>query len=123
MFVADFLEGFMRRLWMIALILALASSLGHTQEATPSMETTPTDDQPTKKINPPKEISNIEGRFSNEARAKNINGRCLISLTVDAYGLPQEIKLVRCSDPSFEKSSLNAVEKYRFSGPNTSRAA
>jgi hypothetical protein len=28
--------------------------------------------------------------------------------------MPQEIKLVRCSDPSFAKNSLDSVAKYRF---------
>jgi len=33
--------------------------------------------------------------------------------------LPQEVKLVRCTDPAFEKNSLSAASKYRFKPATT----
>jgi TonB family protein len=71
------------------------------------------------KVDPPQLRNSIEAQFSYEARKKNINGRCLVSLNVDISGLPQEIKLIRCSDSSFQKSSLDAVENYRFKPATT----
>jgi TonB family protein len=110
----------MRRFSMIALMLALATSLGHTQQVTPPTDMpVPVDQLAQKKINPPKPLNNVDARFSDEARRKKINGRCMISLTVDVNGMPQNIKVDRCTDPSFEASSLDAVEQYRFKPATT----
>jgi hypothetical protein len=79
----------------------------------------PSGQAPSKKINPPYPLNQVEAEFSAEARAKGINGRCLISVTVGVNGLPQEIKPVRCTDPSFEKNSLSAASKYRFKPATT----
>lgn len=55
-----------------------------------------------------------EAEFSPEARAKKINGLCLVSLVVDVTGMPGNMKALRCTDPVFEKISLAAVAQYRF---------
>jgi len=110
----------MRRFWMIVLLLVLAANPGRAQQATPPTDIpVPVDQLEPKKINPPKVINSVDAHFSDEARRKKINGRCLVSLTVDTNGMPQNIKLVRCTDPSFEATSLDAVEQYRFKSATT----
>ena len=110
----------MRCLLMIALLLILVANPGHAQQATPLAVTPEPADHPAKEnINPPKVIKSVDAYFSDDARRKKINGRCMISFTVDVSGMPQDIKVVRCTDPSFEASSLDAVEQYRFKPATT----
>lgn len=52
--------------------------------------------------------------FPEEARRRRLNGICLVSTTVDTNGMPQEIKVVRCTDSIFVSKSVDAVKKYRF---------
>jgi TonB family protein len=112
----------MQRLWMIGLSLALATGFVHAQQATQPTDANvpvPSDQFSSKKINPPYPLNQVEAEFSAEARAKGINGLCLVSVTVGVNGLPQEVKLVRCTDSAFEKSSLSAASKYRFKPATT----
>jgi protein TonB len=67
-----------------------------------------------KTMTPPRALNSVEAEFPSETRTKEINGRCAISLIVDVTGKPGNLKVVRCSDPAFEKNSLDAVAKYRF---------
>jgi Gram-negative bacterial TonB protein C-terminal len=120
----------MRNSSMIALTLALVAGSVHAQQATDSADIdNPSVQAPEKKIIPPKVLNRqlihftrpefADAEFSEEARAKKINGRCLISFTVDVNGMPQEIKPVRCSDPSFAKGSVASVAIYRFKPATT----
>jgi TonB family protein len=105
---------------MIGLSMALVTTLGYAQRAASAADgTTPSGEAHSKKINPPYPLNQVDSEFSAEARAKEINGRCLVSVTVGVNGLPQELKLVRCTDPAFEKSSLSAASKYRFKAATT----
>jgi hypothetical protein len=138
MFLADFMERLMRKVLMIALTLALVAGAVHAQQAknsadidSPSVQDTdnPSDQEPEMKIIPPKMLNQQpihlslpeypDEVFTEELRAKKINGRCLISFTVGVNGMPQEIKPVHCSDPSFAKSSVASVAKYRFKPATT----
>ena len=120
----------MQRFWMIALTLALVAGSVYAQQAANSADIDNSNVQaPEKKIIPPKMLNQqpihfsssetADAEFTEEARAKKINGRCLISFTVDVNGMPQEIKPVRCSDFSFAKSSVASVAKYRFKPATT----
>jgi hypothetical protein len=118
----------MRQFSMIALMLALAPGFVYAQQVADSeyenADNSSVQAPVVKKVIPPKMLNQqqihistpdvADAEFSEEARAQKINGRCLISFTVDVNGMPQEIKPVRCSDPSFAKSSVATVAKYRF---------
>jgi hypothetical protein len=119
---------------MIALTLVLAAGAAYAQQAAESEDIDNTSVQTVViKIIPPKMLNQqqihlfrpefADAEYSEEARAKKINGRCLISFTVDVNGMPQEIKPVRCSDPSFAKSSVASVAKYRFKPATTEDGA
>jgi hypothetical protein len=120
----------MRLFSIILLTLGFVAVHGYAQQTANSADVDNSSVQaPEKKTIPPKMLnqqlihfSNPQTRdaeFSAEARAKGINGRCLISFTVDVKGMPQAIKPVRCSDPAFGSSSLATVAKYRFKPATT----
>jgi hypothetical protein len=95
--------------------MALAAIPGRAQQNMPPTDVpVPADKLVQMKISRPQPLNNVEASFSDEAREKRINGRCLASITVDVRGMPQDIKLIRCTDPSFQASSLAAVGQYRF---------
>src|ERR1035438_9626537 len=110
----------MGRFWMITLTMTLTAISGRAQQAALPADTAQTAAQPaTDNINPPKLLNIVDAEFSDEARAKNINGRCSVSLTVDVNGIPHDLHVIRCTDSSFEQSSLDAVAKYRFNPATT----
>jgi hypothetical protein len=105
----------MWRSWLIALLLMLVTGIGNTQQSTQPVDVAPSAPRvDVKTMIPPKVINHIDMEFSDEARRKRINGMCLVTMIVDAYGMPQNPKVIRCSDPSFERSSLDAAMQYRF---------
>jgi len=120
----------MRLFAIIMLMLGLVAIHGQARQAENSADIDNSSIQaPEKKIIPPKMLNlqlihvfrpeYADAEFTEEARAKKINGRCLISFTMDVNGMPQEIKPVRCSDPSFAESSVVSVAKYRFKPATT----
>jgi TonB family protein len=50
----------------------------------------------------------------NAARDKHQGGMCIVSVVIDAKGLPQNPRIIRCTDTMFEKNSLDAIRQYRF---------
>ncbi len=106
--------------WKSALLLALVAIPCHSQQTTQPTDTpVPMDQWQTNKINPPKMLRGTQPDFPFEARPRRINGRCLINITVGTYGMPQNIRLIICTDPIFEKNSLDAVKQYRFKPATT----
>lgn len=56
----------------------------------------------------------VIAKFSSYARRRKISGRCLIGLTVDANGLPQNPHVVKSLETSLDQNAMEAVEQYRF---------
>ena len=100
-----------RSIFLLA-ILAVAFWQGNSQQTTPPDAAKSQTDQ--KAVKPPSVISTVEAEFPQEAIASHKTGVCTVQIFVDIKGIPQEAKIVRCSDPIFEKNSLIAVEQYRF---------
>jgi TonB family protein len=120
MFVADSQGSFMRRFFMIAMLLTLAAIPNHAQQAAPQPDAPiPADQLAAKKISQPKVIFSVDPEFSDEARRKGIGGLCLVALIVDAQGKPQNVHIVRCTDPVFEENSLKAVAQFRLKPATT----
>jgi TonB family protein len=65
-------------------------------------------------ITAPKPLFSPAARFSDQARRKRYQGICLLSLVVDAHGMPQDIKVVKPLDYGLDESALAAVNLYRF---------
>jgi protein TonB len=55
-----------------------------------------------------------EAEFSDEARRAKYQGVCLISLVVDAQGIPRNPRVVRRLGMGLDEKALEAVLKYRF---------
>jgi TonB family protein len=104
---------------MIALVLVttMAVSAG-AQQLTSTVGASGTD-QPIAHVGEngvkaPVVIKSGEAEYPDDARIKNLNGRCAVSVIIDAAGKPRNAKIIRCSDPSFESNSLKAVSQYKF---------
>jgi TonB family protein len=65
-------------------------------------------------VSSPVPLSTPEAEYSDEGRRKNINGKCLVSLFVDSYGLPRDLMLMRSLEPTMDQKALEAVNRYRF---------
>lgn len=65
-------------------------------------------------ISPPVPIRQPEAEYSDQARRDRISGYCLISLIVDAQGMPQNVHIIRSLEPSLDQKAIEAVSKYRF---------
>lgn len=111
----------MRRLFMIA--LAFATILIHAQQPPPPADAPlPLDQWLGKGINPPKPLNEVVPRPPDELFRKLVTGpiaRCLVLWTVDVNGMPQDIQLVRSTNPVFGKFCLDVIAKSRFSPATT----
>jgi TonB family protein len=65
-------------------------------------------------ITAPVPLNHVEAEFTEEARIARIIGVCLISVSVDAHGMPQNLRIVKGLEPSLDANALTAVSKYRF---------
>jgi TonB family protein len=65
-------------------------------------------------VTPPRAILQREAAFSDYARQKKIQGTCVVSLVVDAHGMPQNVHVVRSLEPSLDQNAVESVRNYRF---------
>jgi len=65
-------------------------------------------------IDAPVTIQAPEAKIPDEARRQQLGGLCAVAMVVDKKGHPQDSRIVRCTEPIFAESSLEAVKKYRF---------
>ena len=66
------------------------------------------------KVKAPVPLYTPDAEMPDAAGRAQQSGVCVISLIVDAQGKPKNPRVVRCTDPIFNGSSLKAVMKYRF---------
>jgi TonB family protein len=67
-----------------------------------------------KSVSAPIPILTPEAKYTDEARRNKVQGVCLVSLIVDAYGMPQNPRIVRAIGYGLDEAALEAVEGYRF---------
>src|ERR1035438_5069046 len=65
-------------------------------------------------VSVPVPLNNVEAEFSDEAKYAHYYGICLISLIVDARGMPQNVRIVKTLDYGLSEKAIEAVSKYRF---------
>jgi TonB family protein len=65
-------------------------------------------------VSAPMALNHVEAEFSDEARRKNIEGVCLISVIVDAQGKPQNARVMRSLGYGLDEKAIEAVNKYKF---------
>jgi hypothetical protein len=73
-------------------------------------------------VHSPVPIQAPESEMPDQARRQQLDGLCILNIVVDRNGIPQNPRIVRCTDPIFAENSLKAVKKYRFM-PATTVAA
>lgn len=65
-------------------------------------------------IAPPVLLKSVTAKYTNEARKARITGICVVSLVIDANGIPQNPKVIKSLDPGLDEKALEAIRKYRF---------
>ncbi|WP_263352528.1 energy transducer TonB [Acidicapsa acidisoli] len=66
------------------------------------------------KVLPPKAILKPDAGYSDYARRKKIEGDCIVVLTIDVHGLPQNVHVTRGLEPGLDDKAISAVRHYRF---------
>jgi TonB family protein len=59
-------------------------------------------------------ISSKQPEYPKLPKADRINGKCLLALTVDQDGVPQDVHVVKSLRPEYDQKAVEAVEQYRF---------
>jgi TonB family protein len=62
----------------------------------------------------PKLIHSVDPRYTDQARQDHIQGSCLVGLTVDEHGDPQNVHIIRSLEPSLDDAAIAAVRQYKF---------
>jgi TonB family protein len=62
----------------------------------------------------PRLLSHSEPRYTDEARAKGIEGKVVLGFTIDQSGVPQDIQVKRSLYPSLDQAAIEAVREWRF---------
>jgi TonB family protein len=62
----------------------------------------------------PRLLSHTEPRYTDDARAKGIEGKVVLGFTVDHDGIPQSIQVKRSLYPSLDQAAIEAVRDWRF---------
>ncbi len=100
----------MRSAPLLSLLWLFSPTTSHTQD--------PPQPQPLARlgstVRTPIPIAAPAPKWPDKAKAYRQSGICVISIIVDALGMPQDPHVIRCTDPMFEASSIDTVQKYRF---------
>lgn len=65
-------------------------------------------------VTAPRAIFQPEAEFTEAARSAKYQGNCVLSLVVDAEGMPKDVKVVRRLDYGLDENAVSAVKRYRF---------
>lgn len=65
-------------------------------------------------VTPPVPLNSVTARYTPAARKAKIEGACLVQLTVDADGNPENPTIVKSLDPSLDQAAIKAAMQYRF---------
>jgi TonB family protein len=66
------------------------------------------------RVIPPVLISHVAPKYTRDARKKRITGTCTLQLTIDASGIPRNVRVVKSLDPGLDLSAVKAVERWRY---------
>jgi TonB family protein len=100
--------------WALALTAPANASNGSPSEASPAPMETDGVYRVGGAISAPVILHSAEAEYTDEARRAHLQGNCLISLVVDAQGMPQDLQVVRSLDKGLDEKAIEAVKKYRF---------
>lgn len=66
------------------------------------------------RVTAPVVLNSPEAQYSDEAKSAKFQGICLISLIIDANGMPQNIQVIKKLGYGLDEKAIEAVSKYRF---------
>jgi TonB family protein len=66
-------------------------------------------------VSPPKVIHAVNPKYTDQARAANSKGICVVSLIVSGTGIPEDVKVVRSAGTGLDEEAVKEVSQYRFS--------
>jgi TonB family protein len=103
---------------VIALLLSLGAIVSGAQQPVISADAKDTE-QPVAHagadgVTFPVAIHTSEAKFTYYARENRISGVCIVELTVDAQGKPQNVHVIKSLDPGLDENAIKSVRKYRF---------
>jgi TonB family protein len=65
-------------------------------------------------VSAPQLVHSVNPEYSDAARRAKLSGTCLLSFTVDANGMPQDIHVERPLGKGLDEKAVEAVKQYRF---------
>ena len=65
-------------------------------------------------VTAPIPLNSVEAHYSDKAREAKINGACIITLIVDAQGMPQNPRETKGLGYGLDENAMEAVTEYRF---------
>ncbi|HSU29632.1 MAG TPA: energy transducer TonB [Bryobacteraceae bacterium] len=65
-------------------------------------------------VSAPQVVSKVEPEYSEEARKAKYSGSVLLSLIIDANGMPRDIKVIRPLGLGLDEKAIEAVSHWRF---------
>jgi TonB family protein len=80
----------------------------------PIPSTAPSFDTVPGNVSPPHLLNYVEPKYSHYGRKNQISGECVIGLTVDTLGIPQNVHVVRSLEPSLDENAVKAVKQWRY---------
>ncbi len=103
----------MRRHLVIVLSMSLFAGLCHGQQD-PSAPVVNTLDLLMQGGHSARQLNRVEVEYPADARSKGMPGRCVLLVTADVTGMPQDAEIIHCTDPIFAQNSLKAASQCRF---------
>jgi TonB family protein len=91
-------------------VLLLAASLANFGQANAQPPATFQDGVTT----PPVPLRVVEPEYTPEARRAGFHGFCIVRLTVDERGLPQNVRVARPVGMGLDEAAIKAVKQERF---------
>ena len=108
----------MRWYGSIALFVALFAGCACAQQVSPSPAPATPDALKLNHfgsgVSAPMPLNVVQAKFSKEARKHKITGVCLVSLIVDAQGMPQNARVIKGLGYGLDEQAVAAVNQYRF---------
>ena len=65
-------------------------------------------------VSAPVPLKTPQAKYTKEAKKKRIEGQCLVSIIVDAKGMPHNLRIIRPVGYGLDEAALAAIQKYRF---------
>jgi TonB family protein len=65
-------------------------------------------------VTAPRAIFQPEAEFTDAARSAKFGGNCVVSLVVNAEGMPENVRVVRRLGYGLDENAVSAVKRYRF---------